>query len=143
MILPRGSIISITNGTLSGVLTEHGRQPVSIDIERIGGKDRMIDGTMRASYIAKKRSFTVTWQGVPTIESMLLDADVATIRAGKWIKDFYEATTGTVTVTLNFDGAPGPIEMLITGFNYDIDKRTYTTSGNFDLVNISMTLEEI
>jgi hypothetical protein len=136
MILPRGSFIFLDNGTLSGHLTEHGREPVSMSVERIGSKERMLNGSMRAGFVANKYTLDISWTMVPTAAHMLADNG----KDAKWIKDFYDSTTGTVDAWLIYDGTDTYMEMLITSFSYNVQKRS---QGNFDLVDISMTLEEI
>lgn len=136
MILPRGSIIALNNGTTSGSLSEHGRQPVNLSAERIGSKERMLDGTMRAGFVANKYTLTVSWSGLPSADSMVADNG----KGAKWLKDFYEATTGTVTVTLQYDGTDTSFTALMTDFSYDIQKRS---QGGFDLVDVNLTLEEV
>jgi hypothetical protein len=136
MILPRGSIITLDNGTTSGALSEHGREPISMSVERIGSKERMLNGTMRAGFVANKYTLDISWTMLPSVESMIADNGYG----AKWIKDFYEETTGTVAVDLLYDGTHVSFDALMTSFSYNIQKRS---QGGFDLVDVSLTLEEV
>lgn len=138
MILPRGSLIQITNGTLTGYLTEHMRQPVTLTPERLGNRERMHNGDMRASFVANKYTLDVSWNDLPSQDAIAIDG----YKSGKWIKDFYDSTTGTVTVTLAYDGTDTSITGIITSFSYVVKRRT-TSAGSHDLVDISMSIEEV
>jgi hypothetical protein len=136
VILPRGSIITVDNGTTNGALSEHGREPISMSVERIGSKERMLNGTMRAGFVANKYTLDISWSMLPSDDNMIAD----TGHGAKWIKDFYEETTGTVAVDLLYDGTHVAFDALMTSFSYNIQKRS---QGGFDLVDVSLTLEEV
>jgi hypothetical protein len=138
IVLPRGSILSISNGTLSGTLTEHGRGTMSMSEERIGSTKRTVGGKMRGSFIANKHTIDVSWTDVPSADSMTADGN----KGGKWMKDFYDSTTGTVTATLLYDGTVLSMDMIMTGFSYEVSRRT-TSEISHDLVSVSFTLEEV
>jgi hypothetical protein len=114
------------------------RQPVTLTPERIGNRERMHNGDMRASYVANKYTLDVSWSDLPSLDTVAIDG----YKAGKWIKDFYEATTGTVTVTLAYDGTDTSIIGIITSFSYTVKQRT-TAVSQYDLVDISMSIEEV
>ncbi len=147
MILPRGSIMTISNtpggGSLTGTLTEHGRSTLDLSAERIGSTERMLNGSMRTAFIAKKYSISVSWDNVPSADTALFDYSNSA-KGGKWIKDFYDtdASHKEVLITLSYDGTDLTLNMIITDFSYEVVKRT-TNPGNYDLVNISLSLEEI
>lgn len=147
MILPRGSIMTISNvpggGSLTGTLTEHGRSTLDLTPERIGSKERMLNGSLRSSFVAKKYSLSVSWTDLPSADTALFDYSNGS-KGGKWIKDFYDtdASHNEVLVTLSYDGTDLSLNMLITDFSYEVVKRT-TNPGYHDLVNISLSLEEI
>lgn len=136
MILPRGSILTLDNGTTSGAVSEHGRDPISMSAERIGSQERTLNGTMRAGFVANKYTIDVNWNNLPSTDSMVADNG----HGAKWIKDFYEETTGTVNVSLLYDGTYLSFTGLMTSFSYNIEKRS---QGGFDLVNVSLTIEEV
>jgi hypothetical protein len=135
---PRGSIMSITNGTLTGTLTEHNRGELSITPERLGNRERMHNGDMRAAFVAIKNTLSVSWTDIPSNDTMTADG----FKGGKWMKDFYDSTVGTVTVTLSYDGTDTSVTGIITDFSYLVKRRT-TGPLSYDLVDISMSIEEI
>lgn len=147
MILPRGSIMTISNvpggGSLTGTLTEHGRSTLDLSAERIGSTERMLNGTMRSAFVAKKYSISVSWSDLPSADTALADYS-AGAKGGRWIKDFYDtdASQNEVLVTLQYDGYDLSLNMLITSFSYEVQKRT-TNPGYYDLVAVSLSLEEI
>lgn len=132
-VFPRGSIMTI-NGTN---VSEHGRQPISLTPERIGAKDRMWNGKLRSSLIANKYSFTVTWNDLPSDTSRTVDGYMG----GKALKDLYEAAVDPVAVVLAYDGTVVNYDMLITSFSYDVKNRI--PFANYDLVDVSMTFEQV
>jgi hypothetical protein len=98
----------------------------------------MWNGTMRAGFVAIKYTLDTSWSMLPSLDTAAVDG----YKAGKWIKDFYDSTTGTVALTLNYDGTDLAVTALMTSFSYVVNKRT-TNAGNYDLVDISITFEEV
>jgi hypothetical protein len=71
-------------------LTEHNRQPLSINTERIESSQRMANGTLRKYFIADKLILDVSWEMIPSFRNETVD--------GGWgaedIKNFYESSAG-------------------------------------------------
>lgn len=58
------SDLSLLNQFL--ILTDDNRQPIDFKLIRIEKRERMINGRMRSYHIADKRSFSVSWNMVPS-----------------------------------------------------------------------------
>jgi len=141
MYLPRGTAITI-GGTK---LTEHNRSEIEISPERIENKRRMIDGTLRKNVIATKERISVSWENLPSNDSYVVDAANGA-KGARYIKYIYENSTGVVTVVLTYDQPGGGTSItkscMISSFSYVVLKRSDHPAG-FDLVNVSLELEEV
>jgi hypothetical protein len=60
-----GMSISL-DGTTYYDLTDHNRQPITYNPQRIEQSQRMADGTMRKMVIANKAIYDTSWQALPT-----------------------------------------------------------------------------
>lgn len=132
MSLPRSSAL-----TVNGVLwTEHNRDSLSLDPQRIERSTRMVGGTLRKNYVADKYKIAASWALVPS--TVAFDGKLA----GKGIKDFYESSTGhgSFTVVVAYDGTTTTYTMVISAFTYAVVKRS---GSGFDLVNISIEFDEV
>lgn len=120
-------------------VSDHGRSELGVQYENIEAKERMIDGTMRRNLVATKRTFSTSWENLPskTIgEYGPLDGGMS----GEEMKIFVDEAEDPIWVTLR-DGA-GTEEMVyafIDAFTWDITKR----GQNIDLWNVSVTLIEV
>lgn len=126
------------NGT---AITEHNRKPLSIDVERIERKSRMVNGTMRKYVVADKHTFSTSWDMLPKAALKTVDA--------KWggydIEKFYNAQKGSFTLTVT-DISLGAGEaslstdytVMFSNFSKEITKR-----GVLDFWTISVTMEEV
>jgi hypothetical protein len=139
-------------------VTDHGRQPLSENTQRIGADKRMAGGTLRRQHVAVKRSWQVQWDNIPSTNSVstaykTVDGGMA----GEDIESFYYANPGKFRLILRRGSAintsaPNPAEsalpyedddfyivnVMMTEFNKDVSKR-----GVVDFWNVSVTLEEV
>lgn len=131
MTLPLGSVVKLNGNSL----TEHNRQPISVDIERIETSSRMIDGTMRKNVVIDKRKWSTSWDNVPNTSAKTID--------GKWgakdILDFYLANPGSVTLTTIESGVAKTYTVFITSCDGQVKGR----SGTLENWTLSLTLEEM
>lgn len=126
----------ITLGT--GVLTDHNRSELGINVERIETRNRMANGTLRKYWVADKHTFSVSWTDVPKIASQTVD--------GKWsgseIRDFFHSPAGRgsfqLTVT-DHKGVNSVYTVVITDFSHTVKKRW----ANWELWDFNLTLEEV
>ena len=83
--LPVGSLIYL-NTTIK--LSDHNRQPVSIQTNRIEKQQRMSNGTLRKFFIADKKSINVSWNMLPSLSTFTVDGGYGAID----LRSFYEGT---------------------------------------------------
>jgi hypothetical protein len=121
------------NGTK---LSDHNRSELGIDVERIETKHRMANGTMRKYVVADKRTFTVSWEQLPTITSQTVDGFMGAAA----LETFYNTTPGAFTLTVaNKDGSTTPYTVMFTDFTKNVVKRWAT----YELWNVNITMEEV
>ena len=119
----------------TNTITDHNRSPLSVDVERIENKQRMADGTMRKYVIADKRTFSCSWDQLPTTDARTAD--------GKWgavaIENFYNSNPGSFSLQLFMgDGTSTTYTVMFSDFSREVVKR-----GSTDFWNINVTLEEV
>lgn len=100
MILGRGSILSIyapdplatepVTSSQWNKLTEHNRSSFTMDNNRIEQVQRTSNGTLRKFFIADKKTFSVSWDMLPSYRTLTVD--------GAWgaedIRSFYNTALG-------------------------------------------------
>jgi hypothetical protein len=159
----RPSLVTLTSANYLGgtplILSDHGRAPLNMSYERIETRDRMANGTMRSYFIADKRTFELSWQNLPsraTGPSGIGQGGSTRLTSDGYagandLRAFYEAATGPFDLNLWIDEAAIPqwsdlpttaadlgLDVYFASFASEVTKRgTY-----FDLVNVSMTLEQ-
>jgi ATP adenylyltransferase/5',5'''-P-1,P-4-tetraphosphate phosphorylase II len=116
-------------------VTDHNRQALSVDVERIEKKQRMANGTLRKYIVADKRTFGTSWTMLPKLSSQTVD--------GFWgadaIEQFYNTVTGTFSLELSDgDSETYTYNVMFSDFSKSISKR-----GSVDFWEISVTLEEV
>lgn len=125
-------------------ISDHGRSPLSVSVERIETKQRMANGTMRRYVISKKRTWSASWENLPDKAVEFL----ANGQAGRWMEDFHDDHDGEFHMRLregsdidkNMTGLTGEVvRVMITDFSKEITRRT----PSFDLWNLDITLEEV
>lgn len=139
-------------------ITDHGRQPLGQQVERIGTDKRMADGTLRRMHIGLKRTWTASWENLPSINgagTLYKTADGGW--SGSQMENFYNITPGKFRMILQKGTAqgvtpPNPAEsalpyedtnfyicnVMLTEFSKEVRKR-----GSVDYWNVSVTLEEV
>lgn len=154
MTLPRGSVLWIEAidllatppGTIKtwNKVTEHNRSPVELNIERIERVVRTSNGTLRKNHIADKRSFSMSWEMLPSYRNLTVD--------GGWgaedLRQFYLSDDGKKTFNIRINLAKTGSDQSSSGFE------PYTVSisnCNFTVVkrglqphwNVSLTMDEV
>lgn len=134
------------------VFTEHNRSSIPLSYEHIESAERTANGTLRKFIVAKKMSFSITWQYLPSLDALTVD----TKPGAAAIKTFYDTYYGkklTATVThfntaTNAAMASETVYLFINSFSYDITKRLATSfaagvpTGGYDYVNLSIGFVE-
>jgi hypothetical protein len=178
MQIPIG--VQISNGYTSGglqttdtsqmvwyQLSDHNRQPISVQYDLIEQVQRMGNGILRKYIVARKFKITTDWRDFPTLDANLVDYD-AGAHGGAWIKAFYEAYSFQpiyVKLMYALDDTPSSPSMpnattykdsksttgqifnaFMTTFKYDILKRRVGSTSSitgYDYVNLSIEFTEI
>lgn len=162
--IPKGE-----EGTDFIILSDHNRQPFSISQNRIEDRKRMINGTMRSYHTADKLTLSTSWNRLPSraaSESVIYDVDGTPLTTGyeEYTVDgaaggvdmlsWYENHSGPFWVFLSYDkfrinGIENydrlgyytqVVQMYFASFEYTVEKRG---AANYDMWNISMSLEEV
>lgn len=140
------------------MVTDHGRGPLNMTVERVGTDKRMADGTLRRQYVGVKRSWSATWENIPSTNTVV--GGYATVDgglSGEEIETFYRNTPGAFRLLLRRGSAidtatPNPSEsalpyededfyvvnVMFTDFSKEVRKR-----GQVDFWSISVTMEEV
>lgn len=122
-------------------ITDHGRGPLSVSIERIEKKQRMADGTLRRHSITKKRTWSCSWEDLPNktgVTGYMTTADGGW--AGEDIESFHNFFDSVFIMQLRKgDGTVEAVSVMITDFSKEITKR----GQGIDFWRLSITLEEV
>lgn len=124
-------------------ISDHGRSPLNISVERIENKQRMANGTLRRYVVSKKRIFSASWDNLPNKNVDFLANGVP----GEWMEQFHDEVNGEFRMRLRAGSdqavATGDltteVNVMITDFSKEVTKR----GKSFDLWNIDVTLEEV
>lgn len=133
IVLPLGSAVSFNNNAV----TEHNRSALEISYESFEGSNRMSDATLRKYVIGRKRSWSVSWENLPSIDAKTVD--------GKWgansLINFWETTPGAFTLKVKYgDGKPDlTVTVVMSDFSASLVKR----SVGYDMYSVSLKLEEV
>ena len=139
-------------------VTDHGRSPLSMSTERIGTDTRMANGTLRRHQVSKKRTWSVSWEMIPSTNAVGSLNTVDGGMCGNDIEGFYDTTDGSFVLTLRRGSAINKISptsdpnelpfkdddfdicmVMITEFNKEIIKRGPKT----DFWSLDITLAEV
>lgn len=74
-------------------ITEHNRRPLEIDTNRIENVKRMSNGTLRKYFIADKKSFSVSWDMLPSRSTITVDGGYGAVD----IHEYYSSSKGQST----------------------------------------------
>lgn len=116
-------------------VTDHNRQPLSIDVERIEKKQRMANGTMRKYIVADKRTFATSWTMLPKLSAQTVD--------GFWGADAIEQFYNTVSGTFSMEIADGDTDTNTYNVMFSDFSKTITKRGSVDFWEINVTMEEV
>lgn len=138
-------------GSLKKV-TDHNRSALSEEIERIENKKRMADGTLRRYSVAKKRTWSCSWDMLPSTNDIaggMTTADGGL--AGEDIERIHNTVNTPFRMVLRRGSAKGIatvpavsddnfyiVNVMISDYSKEVVKR-----GKVDLWKISITLEEV
>ena len=154
LYLPRGSVLWIEAKDLLATpagttktwnkVSEHNRSPLEISIERIESITRTSNGTLRKNHIADKRSFSTSWEMLPSYRSLTVD--------GGWgaedLREFYLSDDGKKTFNIRINLAKTGSDQSSSGYE------SYTVSFSncsFSVLkrglqphwSVSLTMDEV
>jgi hypothetical protein len=131
-------------------VSEHNRQPLSINIDRIEQSSRMANGTTRKYFVADKVNISVSWEMLPSFRNETVD--------GGWgaedIKNFYESAAGRGAFRIKLNPTVFSPDLIADSAGALSDDYTYTvmfTSCDFTLIkrglqpfwSVNLTLEQV
>lgn len=131
------------------ILSDHGRDPLKVDTERIEHRVRMASGRMRSKFIADKYNFSLSWNMLPSRSFVGGTRVVADGYASATdLLAFYQDVTGQFTMTVYSDSGSGSsmsannvfgvYNVFFDSFDMELEKR----GKNFDFYNVSLSLEQ-
>lgn len=125
LYLPVGSALFVDTSTTSTPswqkLTEHNRQPVGIDSNRIEKAQRTSNGTLRKIFIADKISLSTSWSALPSYSTMTVDAGWG----AEDMRSFYnDKGKGTFKVKIAYNSSRSEEKLMaFNSFNMTMTKR--------------------
>jgi hypothetical protein len=147
--LPVGSLIYL-NSTIK--LSEHNRQPASIQHNRIEKTQRMANGILRKFFVADKKSINVSWNILPSFSTFTVDGGYGAMD----IRSFYDGTAAKASgalsgrsnfdVTLSYGGTTQTFNMIFTSCSFELVKRNVKeVSGDTpqEFWNVSLSMDEV
>lgn len=143
MVWTTNTVMFWNDGTQFQKITDHNRAPLTVAYERIENSNRMWDGTMRRYTVAKKRTWSTSWEMLPSTNAKVAQGGISTVDggwAGQQMESFYYATDGAFQMQLrDGDGTVNTVTVMITDFQKEIVKR----GPRVDYWNLSLTLVEV
>jgi len=150
LTLPVGSVLYFDTGTDPVTptwtkLTEHNRQPASIQINRIEKTQRTSNGTMRKFFIADKKSISISWNMIPTYSTMTVDGGYG----ANDIQTFYNSTKGQGSFKIKISYSPTreeTMEVIFSSCSFDVIKRNVKAKSSDpaqEFWDVSISLEQV
>lgn len=135
-------------------ITDDGRDPVSVGIERIENRQRMANGRMRTYHVVDKKTFSTGWTDLPSRStdesrdyiSELQRTELTNFAAGQEIKSWYESIVGDFWVLMVYDASAledsvSQVEkynVFFESFDFSVTKR----GQHNDLWDVNISLVE-
>lgn len=126
---------SLSETPAGTALTDHNRDALSVDTERIENSKRMANGTLRKIVIADKRKWSVNWRDLPDNTAYTVDGKLG----ARAIEQLWQVNAGAVGLQINDGAVTERVNVVISSFKKSISKRL----GNINLWDVSLELEEI
>ena len=154
--LPVGSLLyidtSATDTPTWAKLSEHNRQPMSINQNRFQKVTRMSNGTLRKFFIADKREFSTSWEMLPSFSNMTVDAGYGAID----LKSYFEGAKGQGVFKLKivygknqttpFADREEIFTVSFTSCSFEVIKRNVKDSSSDpaqEFWNVSIAMEQV
>ena len=152
--LPRGSALLIEAKDLLATpagttkiwnkVTEHNRSPIELGIQRIEKVTRTSNGTLRKNFIADKKSFSMSWDMLPSYRTLTVDNNWG----AEDLRQFYLSDDGQKTFNIRINLAKTGSDQSSSGYEeYNVS----FTSCNFSIIkrglqsfwNVSISMDEV
>ena len=145
-------------------LSDHSRAALSVSYEEVGSTRRTIDGTLRGFVIARKASFSTSWQLLPSDNAGVVDyrGGSPVVLGAKQLKDVYLNNRMNVFSLTVYSGALSTTAIGVSDTigetyavrfkecSFSIEKRNAYMSGTWpnsmvigDFWNVSVGFEEV
>lgn len=150
MTLLRPALISVTApGGSAQNLSDHNRQPLEMSYEQIEKSQRTANGTLRKYVVASKRTFSTSWQDLPSVSSTTVDGYLGALA----LKSFYDSNyDNSITLKVYAGSSTAPTEyvsqtrvetisttVFISSFSASISRRL----GGIDFWNVDISFVEV
>jgi len=144
MQMPRGSIISVNYNGAYYKLSEHNRSEFTMGEQRIEKTQRMANGTLRKFFVADKKTFSVSWEMLPSTSALTVD--------GAWgaeeMRTFYNSSDGRGTFKIKVNLAKNGSDQTSSGYE---EYTVSFTSASFIVqkrgiqphYSVSLSMEEV
>jgi hypothetical protein len=133
-------------------LSEHNRQPLSLDHNRIEKSQRMSNGTLRKFFIADKKNFSTSWEMLPSRSTLTVDEGYGAVD----LQEFYSSVgTNTFNIKIVY-GQKGEspsitnreeyYDVSFTSCSFSVVKRNVkgkTTHAAQEFWSVSISMEEV
>lgn len=139
-------------------VSDHGRAALNQDIERIGADRRMADGTLRRMHKTIKRTWSTSWENLPSTNTAVRGMKTADGgMSGSQMETFFNTHPGKFRMILRRGSAINKtpptvtdaqlpfenddfyiVNVMLTEFGKEVQKR-----GASDLWSVNVTLEEV
>ena len=130
-------------------VTDHNRAPVNVETERIETKQRMANGTLRKYVVAKKRTWSTSWDMLPSRNDVVgFPGTVDGGLAGEDMEDFQDVNNGAFYMRLrngSGDITAGPVLVMISDFGKSVVRRSPSGDGvrSLEFWDLDISLEEV
>lgn len=124
----------IVLGDLS--ISDHNRDGLDINVERIETAKRMANGTMRKYVVADKRTFSTSWTMLPNLSRYTVDG----FAGADALEQFYNSHEDAFPLRLYYgDGETTIYTVMFEDFSKTLSKR----GRAFDLYSVNISLVEV
>lgn len=134
--LPITSLIEWSAGADVCRPTEHNRDNLNMDVDRMKQSDRMANGRLREYYVADKRTWSVSWTMLPAPSSETVDGAAG----GAEMEEFYNTHPGEIMLTIKHKDSNLDFTVPVVLSSFD---KTHVARGAFDMWDLSVSMEEV
>lgn len=147
--LPVGSLLyfdtSATSTPTWVKITEHNRQPLSVQHNRIEKIQRTSNGTLRKFFIADKRTFSTSWGMLPSYTTLTVDGGYGAVD----MQTYYNGSKGQGSFKIKISYSPTReeiLEVVFSSCSFDLIKRNVkalSADAAQEFWDVNISLEEV